>query len=69
MGNEVEDLRRALAVSEERRVAAEARCAMLEEQVRIVQRDRDAFAQQIRQMMVENPKRILAPRRHDHLGR
>jgi transposase len=52
MGDEVEELERKLAVSEARCATAEARCVMLEEQVRIVQRDRDTFAQQLRQMMV-----------------
>jgi transposase len=45
MGDEVEELKGKL-------VASEARCAMLEEQVRIVRRDRDTFAQQIRHLLV-----------------
>ena len=52
MGERVEELERKLAASEARCAGAEARSAMLEEQVRIVQKDRDTFAQQIRQMMV-----------------
>ena len=48
MGHGVEELER----SEARCAAAEARSAMLEEQLRIVQRDRDTLAQQLRQLMV-----------------
>lgn len=44
MGDEVEPLREKLA-------AAEMRCAVLTEQVRVLQRERDTFAQQLRQLM------------------
>ena len=45
MGDEVEDLRQRLT-------ASEARGVMLEEQGRVLQSDRDTFAQQLRQLMV-----------------
>ena len=44
MGDEVVERREKLA-------AAEMRCAVLTEQVRVLQRERDTFAQQLRQLM------------------
>ena len=51
MGQDLEELERRLAASKARCAGVEDRSAMLEEQLRIVQWDRDTFERQLRQRM------------------